>query len=391
MVFGIDEKGVKYLSLLCNIIINLYSIAILIIIAVHTLKRWEDFFLQQRIFIMMLLVTLILLILDVFSRLDGSPGTYYSVVNYWGNFFVFLLSPVVPSLWLLYVHCEIYQDENRVKQLKKPLLILISLNAAITVLSLHFRWTYYIDKENIYHRGPLFFVPASITIGLILIALIIIVLNRKNIEKKHYFSLVFFAVPPSICIFLQITFYGVSFMLNGLTLSFLIVFITIQNHRMDTDYLTGVYNRKRLETYLKYKINTSSAKKTFSAILIDLNDFKEINDNYGHDIGDQALETSVKLIRSCLRANDFIARYGGDEFYIILDVSNEKDLIRAVERICACVEKYNDKSKKPYSLGFSMGYAVYDFETHMKAEEFQKQIDTLMYEDKRANKVIRCS
>lgn len=378
------------MSLLFNTIINLYSISILIIIIAHSVKQYEDFFLQQKIFIMMTLVTLVLLVLDVFSRLDGSPGTYYSAVNFWANFGVFVLSPIVPSLWLLYVHCEIYQDERRVKRLKNPLLIIFSANVAITVLSLHFRWVYYIDKENVYHRGPLFFVPASITIGLILIALIIIVSNRKNIEKKHYFSLVFFAVPPVICIFLQIAFYGFSFMLNGLTLSFLIVFITIQNRRMDTDYLTGVYNRKRLETYLRYKIDTSSAKKTFSAILIDLNEFKEINDNFGHDVGDEALETCAKLIKSCLRANDFIARYGGDEFYIILDVSNEKDLKTAVARIYNCFDKYNKKSKKPYSLGISLGGAVYDFEAHLKAEEFQKRIDTLMYENKRANKAICC-
>lgn len=343
---------------------------------------------QQKIFITMLLVTLAMLFLDIFSRLDGSPGTYYSVANYWGNFFMFLVSPVVPSFWLLYTHCEIYQDEQRVKRLMNPLLIIILVNAAITVLSLRFRWVYYIDQENVYHRGPLYFVPASITIGLILIAMIIIVTNRKTIEKKHYFSLVFFAVPPVVCIFLQITFYGISLMLNGLTLSFLIVFITIQNRRMDTDYLTGVYNRKRLERYLKYKINMSSSKKTFSAILIDLNDFKEINDNFGHDVGDEALETCAKLIKSCLRANDFVARYGGDEFYIILDLSNEKDLTRTVERIYKCFEKYNEKSKKPYSLGISLGAAVYDVEAHMKAEEFQKQIDNLMYENKRANKAI---
>ncbi|MEL7655780.1 MAG: diguanylate cyclase, partial [Bacillota bacterium] len=92
--------------------------------------------------------------------------------------------------------------------------------------------------------------------------------------------------------------------------------------------------------------------------------------------------------KSCLHSNDFIARYGGDEFYIIMDLSNINDLIRTVDKINNCLEKYNDNPDKSYGLGFSMGYAVYDFHSHMKAEEFQKQIDMMMYENKRANKAL---
>ena len=374
------------MSFTSNLAINIYSIVILIIIYIHSLKQNEKFSLQHRFYAIMLQITAIMLVLDILSRFDGNPGTYYSEFNSFGNFFLFMFSPIVPSLWLLYAHCEIYHDESQTKRLMKPLFIVIAINAIMTVLSLFFGWFYYIDEENIYHRGPFFLFSVTFAIGLILIAFILIVLNRKSIEKKHYFSLVFFAVPPFVCIIFQIIIYGMSFVLNGLTISLLIVFFTIQNRRMETDYLTGVYNRKRLETYMRNKIDTSSKNNTFSAILIDLNNFKSINDTFGHDIGDQALETSVTLLKSCLHSNDFIARYGGDEFCIILDVSNINDLERTVGRIDSCLKKYNENPTKTYSLGFSMGYAVYDFHSHMKAEEFQKQIDMLMYENKRASK-----
>lgn len=139
---------------------------------------------------------------------------------------------------------------------------------------------------------------------------------------------------------------------------------------------------------MKEKISTSTDNKTFSAILLDLNNFKTINDTFGHDMGDYVLETSVKLLKSCLRSIDFIARFGGDEFYIILDVSNSDDLEATVCRINGCIEKYNERGAMPFKLGFSMGYAVYDYQSCMKVEEFQKQIDILMYENKRANKEI---
>lgn len=178
-------------------------------------------------------------------------------------------------------------------------------------------------------------------------------------------------------------------MLNCVVLSLLIVFLNIQNQSIDTDYLTGVYNRKKLETYIKGKVSRSSENKTFSAILLDLNNFKAINDTFGHDVGDNVLETSAKLLKSSIRSNDFLARFGGDEFCIILDVSDRTNLEATVSRINDCIEKYNESCDHPYKISFSMGYAVYDYNSGMKVEEFQKQIDTLMYENKRFYKEVK--
>lgn len=219
-----------------------------------------------------------------------------------------------------------------------------------------------------------------------LIAFVMIIGNRKNLGKKSFFSLIFFAIPPSISIILQIAFYGISLILNGVVLSLLVVFLNIQNHSMYTDHLTGVSNRRKLDAYLKQKVSLSSKEKGFSAILIDINNFKYINDTYGHDIGDDALETTAKLLKSCLRSGDFIARFGGDEFCIIVDILDKNDLEALVCRIKNCFEKYNKSGSRPYELGFSVGYAVYDCQSNKSAAEFLKQIDMLMYENKQAYK-----
>ena len=196
----------------------------------------------------------------------------------------------------------------------------------------------------------------------------------------------FFAAPPIVCTILQIYIFGIAFTLNSVTLSLLIALLNFQNHSMYTDHLTGVNNRKKLDNYMKEKISACSEERTFSAILIDIDNFKLLNDTFGHDMGDDALETFVMLLRSCLRPIDFIARFGGDEFCIVLDMSNENDLQAAAGRINSCIEKYNTTNSKPYNLSISMGFAVYDYHIHMKLEEFQKQIDVLMYKDKQAKK-----
>jgi diguanylate cyclase (GGDEF)-like protein len=324
---------------------------------------------------------------DILSRFDGNAAGIYHVMNTFGNFVIFLMSPVLPSLWVAYVYLQVFRDERKTrKRLLYPLCIINAINAVVPIFSQFFGWLYYIDSDNIYHRGPFFLFPALITIMLIVAAYAITLLNRRRLEKKSFLSLIFFAVPPSISIILQIRFYGISLMLNSVVLSLLVVFLNIQNDNMYTDYLTEVSNRKKLDAYLKKKVNSSTEEKGFSAILIDINNFKYINDTYGHCIGDQALEATAKLLKSCLRTNDFIARFGGDEFCIVLDISDKSVLEAMVCRIKSCLKTYNESGSHPYVLGFSMGYAVYDHHLHMSEEEFLKQVDLLMYQEKQAYK-----
>ena len=173
-------------------------------------------------------------------------------------------------------------------------------------------------------------------------------------------------------------------MIGGISISILIVYLYIQNQSLNTDYLTGASNRISLENYLDNRIRNICIYGTFSLIMLDIDNFKSINDTFGHNIGDKALEDSVNLIRSTLRAKDFIARYGGDEFYIVLDgVDNYKALYSVVKKLEAAVEKFNSNAKL-YELHFSMGYSVYDSNLGMGMEEFLKHVDFLMYKDKKS-------
>lgn len=379
------------MDLMGNIILNSYSFLILILLYIQSAKHGEKNSLQHKLFTAVLLATAFLLLFDSLGRFDGNAHSYYPLFNRTGNFLMFLLFPVIPACWFLYVHFQVFHDERRTLRLLWPISAVGLMNAALAVLSLFFGWYYSIDAVNVYHRGPLFWCPATITVALLLFTYGMLTVYRRNMERKYYHTLIFFALPPLACIALQLLFYGISFMLNSVVFSLLIVYFNIQNGAMYVDNLTGVNNRKKLELHLQEKITVSTEKETFSAILIDLDNFKAINDTFGHAVGDEALEIAAKLLKSCIRRNDLVARFGGDEFYLILNISEESDLVATVERIQTSLVKYNEHSGKPYSLDFSMGYAIYDAGKHPKSHEFQKMIDDLMYENKRAKKAAACS
>ncbi len=134
--------------------------------------------------------------------------------------------------------------------------------------------------------------------------------------------------------------------------------------RLHTDYLTGLPNRYALEQYLQAAVEQHQEQDKgtpFALLFIDLNDFKLINDRFGHDAGDQALvEISLRL-RNNIRKNDFVARYAGDEFIIALnDVQSKKDIApirKNIEQALAAPLETFDAS--PLTLGGAIGEAHY--------------------------------
>lgn len=374
------------MGIVTNISLNGFSVLLLMILCFHCLRRHDEKSMQFRLYLEILLITMFMLIIDMFSRTDGNLGTLYPLLNHVSNFTLFIMNPIVPSLWLMYVCLQTSHNEEKAKKLRFPLLALNAANIAMVVISQFTGWYYFIDNGNIYHRGPLFFVSVFITLFLIILAFIVIVLKQKEIGEKQLFSLLIFPLLPIAGLILQIFIYGISFVLNSIVLSLLIVVLNMQNDTIYSDFLTGAGNRKKLEAILKDAVKRSSIRRTFSLVMLDIDDFKEINDSYGHEMGDIALKAVAELLRRCVRSKDYVVRFGGDEFCLVLEIYNETGLDTIVGRINSCVEQFNASGQYPFSLSFTIGAAVYDYNSGMKPEELIKQVDMLMYENKRLKK-----
>ena len=152
------------------------------------------------------------------------------------------------------------------------------------------------------------------------------------------------------------------------------------------DGLTGLYNRFGFERF-GAEVYTRLIRKYGSAMVLftDLDDMKLINDKYGHDAGDTALRAVAQILRENCTDEDFIMRYGGDEFVVIAggDRTDLKD------RILAGAEAYNNSSGAPFRLGFSIGYVVADRKEKRPLDDCIREADALMYDIKTARKVGR--
>lgn len=362
---------------------TIISLIILIILYLNMYNRSQKIFTSYKLYTALLLSNIVLLIVDFFAwYFNGLPGN----LNMWGNivfnYLLYALAPIAPMIWILYTHHQVYHDVKRLKKFVYLLLIPLFINLIFTTISLKTGWYFWVDANNVYHRGTYLWTLVIFSYLLLAISLAFIVRNRHVIERKLLYSMILFFIPPVLGITIQYLYYGVNYNWTGMTIALLIIYLNIQDRSLRTDYLTGAFNRRQLDNYLKYKIQNSTEKKTFSAILIDLTKFKQINDLYGHHSGDEALQESVKIIKRCIGKDDFIARFGGDEFFLILDISDHHILEHTVRQLEQATHKFNQESKKPYQINFDMGYAIYDYQMKMQLDEFYRYIDRLMYENK---------
>ncbi len=148
------------------------------------------------------------------------------------------------------------------------------------------------------------------------------------------------------------------------------------------DYLTGVYNRRGFETAFEKELERAKRKGTnLALLLIDVDDFKKINDRYGHPAGDEILKRVGDILRYAARSADTVARFGGDEFALILPDTQLSQAKLVRKRILDHVKKHNlRKDGIPFKI--SIGFNVAG-PSSIPYEDLLKNTDFKLYEEKK--------
>jgi len=161
-----------------------------------------------------------------------------------------------------------------------------------------------------------------------------------------------------------------------------------------TDELTGLYNRRYLNERLTEEIERARRYKyPISCLMLDLDHFKNVNDTYGHQVGDLVLEEFARILKDSTRVVDIIARYGGEEFLIVLPMTNLKGAQTLAERIRRNVELHRFAKDLALPVTVSVGCAQLD---PTKGDEMDPELliqlsDKALYEAKKRRNTIACA
>ncbi len=157
-------------------------------------------------------------------------------------------------------------------------------------------------------------------------------------------------------------------------------------HTANTDGLTGVYNRKALDNYLRNMVEQSQiTRKPFSILMMDLDDFKKLNDTYGHGVGDRMLMAFTQKCSASVRSGDFLARYGGEEFTLILPSASLRNGTKKAKELCRSIASSQyaaDDSPNPDVLSITVSIGVGAYRKGDTAKSLLERADQCLYKAK---------
>jgi diguanylate cyclase (GGDEF)-like protein len=379
---GHDFTGVLYAD---SIIFCFVMLAVVLYKAVMR----QDKRLQWKIFICVIITTMFFQAADIIWGFAENGYLHLSANdNYVVNAAYYILTSL--TSYLCFFYAQIIMDTGIART--KPLRIISEMPmyavAVLVLLSYRTEWIFYIDEANHYQRGPYTIMHVILSYGYIFFALVQVIsatLKKENFQKrKEYLNVLYFILIPGFLCVGQVFIPGIPLVSMGLTGGILLVYMNTEEMLISIDVLTNLSNRNQLYTYLGSKFRTEQDRLALYLLLIDVDYFKTINDQYGHLEGDIALKRVADALKlSCADRKGIVCRYGGDEFIIVCENMLEEEVRQLCSDIVFILHQMNQKAQVPYDLTVSIGYAHCTSEIHY-IPELIEAADQELYKVKRA-------
>lgn len=360
--------------------LNIFMVILLLSIAVHASFRLNRKEAAHRLFLTLMYLTILILILEIFSVVLNS-GKYinFIVAHKLVNTLGFALTPIVPVVATLYT----YKKVNKFKRVPigkfSCLAIPLVINGVLSLGSYYFNWIFAITDENLYLRGPLFFVSPVTSYFYYLIHLLFLYTSRNRISKEQLVVISSLTLAPAVLSIFQLYYFIYLTIWNSVGIAVVFNYIYIMHAQAKQDPLTGLGNRMAYDEYLE--ILNRKSNIVLSVVNIDLDDFKNINDVFGHQEGDKALKSFARQLEAVFGGMGAVIRLGGDEFILLLKERRRARLEKHVKLLNDKLDAYNKNNNLPYRIQFSYGIAIFDH-SYDNVYDFMRSSDKLMYEDK---------
>jgi len=293
-------------------------------------------------------------------------------------------------IWYLYVLETLgYTITRRLQTIVMlPGLFFLVLN----LISVWTEWVFTVSPDNVYAHGPLFWLQMIGAYGMLaipLLHLIVRLLSRNNRTPLHTVrSLLSFYFIPLMGAIVSLFYTGMPGTWTCAAVSLVLLYINDQDSEIIRDGLTGLNNRKTLNGVFGEYVKQTGPNKRLYLFMMDLDSFKQINDSFGHPVGDQALVAAASLLSASMVGHKgILVRYGGDEFMILGFFEGDEDADAFKQVILQKFEVYRQEHNPPYRFAMSIGIARHS--DGQPLESLLEQADSELYQEKQRTKAGR--
>jgi diguanylate cyclase (GGDEF)-like protein len=323
-----------------------------------------------------------MLVLEILSWVfDGQPGIWNRLFNIVFNTLFTGLSVFVVTIWALYIDYMIFGDEKQIKKNIKWYALPGIIVFILTIINAFLPFMFVIDSNNVYGRLDGIWIGAVFTYLIYGYVVYLVYTNRRRLTSNFLVGVILFLILPQLAVIAQILFLGLTVIWPVTALAVIFSYLLFETTSSSYDYLTGVYTRVYAEDYMYTLIKKH---KPFTVILIDMDDFKHINDTYGHHVGDKVLIEMGRILQETFPKKEVVSRFGGDEFIVVMESTSKGN----TELFRKTIYNLMRKSKHEYitQAKFSMGISICSTTHDCTIEELMIDADNNMYLDKAKNK-----
>lgn len=330
---------------------------------------------RKKPFICGIILTIFVMLAEVGTIVASDQGPTWRSLNLASNVIGFTITPFIPLILIAIF-------DSKVLRRRLYLLLPASINGFAAALSPAFGLIFSVDAENRYTRGSLFLL--FVTVYMIHLLFLVVVTLRKR--KGHLYSiqwsifgLTMFVIAGT---FIQLAFPFIYTSWHSVTLSLFLYYLLLTEYDSRFDLLTGLYNRTAFEKDIRFL----KKKTRYTVIVMDLNDFKIINDTYGHEYGDAVLQRVAAIVQESFDHDCSSYRIGGDEFYVLCRNSDPKKVDHQLKSMTSRLanERVHDRGLPTVAYGRSTSQTdAPDIQAMLKAA------DTEMYVYKQKQKAAQ--
>lgn len=308
--------------------------------------------------------------------LAGSSNIVIKVLVFLSGSGLFLGNVMIGYLWAKFIMVHMNIPFSDIRRNIYRTIGLISI--VLLVINIFYPLVFSVSDGR-YQRGFTYIIFLIFAAFYILDSLYLYVKRVKKNGSLKLFPVHIFLIPVILGVVIQAFFVEIAITWTSIAISVTGIMTALKNEIIFTDCLTGLYNREYLEFLHKRACNKKDC--WVSGIMIDLNGFKQINDNYGHAEGDLALCIVADLLLKLFSEYGVVTRYAGDEFVIMLNTTDDQLIQKIIKSAKKNFVTENEKNDKLYQLSASMGYAITNL-SNETIDDFMNRIDEQMYQDK---------
>lgn len=373
------------MAILSSVQVNIVLFILVLILFGHTYFNMNRKNITNRLFMWIMGLTAFAIVLEILSVILNNPNLkQFMVLQKIVNVLGFTVTPIIPFLGYIFSKEWINRYQKEKIKLNKILLLPLFINVIMAVMSYSINVLFYVTRENIYVRGPLFFILPCISYFYFGYNVYFIYKQRKKFTWSELCIFNLFYLAAGVFTGIQLIYSSFLTIWNGTAMIIVIIYIFILNDQLHRDKMTGLENYSSYKQYIE-NISYKKINKLF-IINIDIDDFKNVNDQYGHNEGDEAIKIFANLlVESFPLKRKKLIRMGGDEFLILLECERQETVETYIQNLNENTEAYNKTGEKPYELKFSYGMACYR-NANESIHDILKCADKLMYEQKKNRK-----